>query len=232
MRSVFLALEGTDAAGKSSQISLLQRRYEKQGRTVATIHFPRLDHAPYGEMIASFLRGEYGTVDAVHPRLAALLYALDRREAKEEVLAALANGGVLLADRYTYSNIAYQAAKTPDPAAKAQLVDWLDQLEYVHHALHRPDLTLFLDTPLDFALRRLAGNRQGADRAYLAGKTDIHEASADLQRQVREEFVQLAAARPAELALIDCADAAGGMAKRETIHARIIEALTRHGLPV
>ena len=78
-RGLFLVLEGGDGAGKSSQLSLLAEFLQRSGRKVKPQHFPRLDVKPYGEIIAAYLRGEYGKLGQVHPRLAALLYALDRR---------------------------------------------------------------------------------------------------------------------------------------------------------
>lgn len=230
MRGLFLALEGIDGAGKSSQLSLLGDYFRRAGRTVRTLHFPRLNEKPYGEMIASFLRGEYGAVDAVHPRLAALLYALDRMKAGPELKAFLDQGGVLVADRYLYSNIAYQCAKVDDPAERGKLADWIETLEYIHHAIPRPDLTLFLDTPLSFALPGLEGRRAGPDRDYLRGGRDIHEASENLQERVRNEFLALARTRSTEVAAVDCGDMAGGMADKATIHSRVLDALRYHAL--
>jgi len=92
-----VVLEGGDGVGKSTQFQLLRERLEAEGYRVQGLHFPRLDTWPYGDLIASFLRGEFGGLESVHPRLVALLYAGDRAEAKgmlEEWLAA-GGGGVL-----------------------------------------------------------------------------------------------------------------------------------------
>lgn len=230
MRGMFLVLEGTDGAGKSSQLALLGEFFKKSGKTVETPHFPRLAEKPYGEMIAAFLRGEYGPVEAVHPRLAALLYALDRREAAPTLKQRIEGGGIVVADRYIFSNIAYQCAKLDDPAEREKLSDWIETLEYVHHGIPRPDLTLFLDAPLSFSLDNLSKAREGADRRYLAGGKDIHESSGELQEKVRGMFLSLAKDRKTEIAVVDCRDMDGGMADKATIHSRIIDALRYHAL--
>lgn len=229
---MFIVLEGLDGAGKSSQLDLLSKQMAKGGKKIRTLHFPRLDQKPYGDMIASFLRGEYGTLDLVHPRLAALLYALDRREAADDLRQTLAEGGTLLVDRYVLSNLAYQGAKIAGAEEKAKLADWIETLEYIHHNIPRPDLTLFLDAPLAFTLDKISGTRKGADRDYLKGKQDIHEASQALQKLVRQEFLTLAKQRPAEIAVVDCSDPdqEGGMAAPGTINSRITDALRYHAL--
>ncbi len=149
MKGLFLAIEGGDGSGKSSQIALLEEFFRKCDRTVKAIHFPRVTAKPYGRMIAEFLRGEYGSVENVHPKLAALIYALDRQQAASQLKDAVAAGQVLIADRYIFSNIAYQCAKEPDVIKRIGLAEWIESLEYGYHGIPRPDLTLYLDVPPD-----------------------------------------------------------------------------------
>ena len=227
MRGLFLVLEGIDGSGKSAQLAMLAEHFRKSGRMVAMVHFPRMADKPYGEMVAAFLRGEYG--DALDPRLAALLFALDRLRAAPELRARLERGEVVVADRYVHSNIAYQCAKLAVPDERERLAAWIEDLEYRHHNLPRPDLALFLDAPLGFALANLSGTRSGGDRAYLEGKRDIHEADKELQERVRREFLGLAERRKNELAVVDCRDAEGGMAAPEAVNGRVLDALRRHG---
>ncbi|MCC8189778.1 MAG: thymidylate kinase, partial [Planctomycetes bacterium] len=185
---------------------------------------------PYGPMLASYLGGEYGPVSAGHPRLAALLYALDRRQAAAGLREGVAAGEVLLADRYLFSNIAYQCARVADPGERAALEEWIEQLEYAAHGIPRADLTLYLDVPPAFARNTLAGPRTGAERDYLQGNRDLHEDDTGLQDRVRDEFRRLARERPAEIGIIDCRGPGGGMADRQTIHARIVDALRYYDL--
>ncbi|MCL2000016.1 MAG: dTMP kinase [Planctomycetes bacterium] len=230
MKGLFLALEGGDGAGKSSQAAMLADFLRRGKKTVHTLHFPRLAAKPYGEMIASYLRGDYGELNEVNPHLAALIYALDRREAAKDIQGVLSAGETLIADRYFFSNLAYQCARTANPEEKQRLADWIETLEYGHHAIPRPDITLYLDTPLSFSLRTLSENRSGNDRGYLKGGRDIHEDNRTLQERVRDEFLALARNRPREIRSVDCRDENGGMADKATILSRIIDALRHYRL--
>ncbi|MDR3210986.1 MAG: dTMP kinase [Planctomycetota bacterium] len=223
---MFLVLEGIDGAGKSRQIELLVQHFTASGQTVRRCHFPRTESEPYGGLIAAFLRGEYG--ENLSPRLIALLYALDRREAAGAIREWLAAGELVIVDRYLHSNLAYQGAKLSDPGERQELLAWIENLEYVSHAIPRPDLAIFLDVPLDFAWSNLSRPRQGQDRGYLQGGEDIHEKDSHFQRQVRDVFLDLV--REGKLARVDCATPGGGMAKPEAVHQDIINLLRQSDL--
>ena len=60
-----IVLEGLDGAGKTTQTELLKERLESRGLRYEYLHFPRFDAPVYGGLIARFLRGELGGIDAV-----------------------------------------------------------------------------------------------------------------------------------------------------------------------
>src|SRR3989304_7054438 len=97
-RETLIAIEGGDGAGKRTQTELLGRTLAARGVACVTFNSPRSESF-FGKMIAGFLNGEFGGLETVDPRLAALLYAGDRLEAKPELEAALAAGKTLLPDR-------------------------------------------------------------------------------------------------------------------------------------
>lgn len=207
---MFIVLEGLDGAGKSTQIGKLRELFARRGVESEYIHFPRFDTPVYGELIARFLRGEFGQVDQVDPYLVALIFAGDRAAAAPQIKAWLAAGKCVLLDRYVYSNVGYQCAKLPAGAERDRLMKWILDLEFGHNALPRPDRSLFLDVPFAFTARKLSEVRDGDDRAYLLGGRDIHEDSLALQQRVREVYLA-AAARDRTLRVVDCSDAAGAM---------------------
>ena len=217
---MFIVLEGLDGSGKSTQISRLRNMLAERGVESEYIHFPRFDAPIYGELIARFLRGEFGGVEQVDPYLVALLFAGDRAEAAGQIRTWLAEGKAVVLDRYVYSNVGYQCAKLPEGEPQERLAKWILELEFEHNNLPRPDLSLFLDVPFSFTERKLTQAREGEDRAYLQGGADIHEGSLSLQQRVRRVYLN-AALKDASLQVVDCANAEGGMDTPEGIFQKI-----------
>lgn len=217
---MFIVLEGVDGSGKSTQIANLQRLFAEQGIPTEYLHFPRFDAPYFGDLIARFLRGELGSVEQVDPYIVAMLYAGDRRDAAEMIRGWIAEGRVVICDRYVYSNIGYQCAKVAEKEEREHLREWILSLEYDYFKIPRPDVSLFLDVPFAFTERKLLQEqREGDDRAYLHGKKDIHEQSMDLQRQVRQVYID-AAQYDEAMHVVDCSHD-GEMASPEEIFGRI-----------
>ena len=223
---MFIVLEGLDGAGKSTQIAKLRELFHSRGIESEYLHFPRFDAPVYGELIARFLRGDLGTVDAVNPYLVALLYAGDRADAAAAIRRWIGEGKVVIVDRYVYSNIGYQCAKIADAEERTRLREWILKTEFEEFAIPRPDLSLFLDVPFEFTAKKLTETREGDDRAYLNGSKDIHEASLDLQRRVREVYID-AAQQGNDIEVVDCSTEEGAMASPEVIFERIMHYVER-----
>lgn len=217
---MLVVLEGLDGAGKSTQVRKLKEYLTQRCGALEYIHFPRYDAPVYGDLISRFLRGDFGANDAVHPQLVALLFAEDRHGAAPIIREALEEGKTVLLDRYVYSNIAYQCAKLKDMVARKRLRDWIFNTEYGDFQLPVPDLNLFLDVPIGFVEQSLSQARSGADRNYLGGAQDIHEASIAFQQDVRSLY--LAQTRLDKRFLrIDCADENGNMLPPDAIFERV-----------
>ena len=218
---MFIVLEGVDGSGKSTQVANLQAMLSEQGIATEYLHFPRFDAPYFGDLIARFLRGELGSVEQVDPYIVAMLYAGDRRDAAQMIRGWLDEGKVVICDRYVYSNIGYQCAKVEDEAERERLREWILSLEYDYFLIPRPDVSLFLDVPEAFTERKLKQEvREGDDRAYLHGKKDIHEQSMELQRRVRQVYLD-AAVYDERMHVIDCCDEELNMAAPEEIFAKI-----------
>lgn len=217
---MLIVLEGLDGAGKSTQVRLFREYLGSVCSRLEYIHFPRYDAPVYGGLIGKYLRGGFGSLGSVHPQLVALLFAEDRRDAAAGIRQILREGGTVLLDRYVYSNIAYQCAKLPSDAEAEALREWINNTEYGQFGLPRPDLNLFLDVPIGFVEKSLASQRGGADRGYLHGQQDIHEADIAFQRRVRDMYRRQAALDPHFIA-VDCSDGQGGMLPPERIFEKI-----------
>jgi dTMP kinase len=213
-------LEGLDGAGKSTQVKKLRAYLESLDGNLEYIHFPRYDAPVYGDLISRFLRGDFGANDAVHPQLVALLFAEDRHGAAPQMKKVLEQGGNIFLDRYVYSNIAYQCAKLKDADEAAALRDWIFETEYGNFELPKPDLNIFLDVPIAFVESKLKSQRGGADRDYLEGAQDIHEADIEFQKRVREIYRQQCEIDP-KFIRIDCSDDYGQMLPPDEIFAKV-----------
>ncbi len=186
----FVVIEGLDGAGKSTQINLLQDWLRKKRIEYKYLHFPRTDSQFFGEMIARFLRGEFGDISKVDPYIVALLYAGDRMDAASIIKTWIKSGNLVLVDRYVFSNIAFQCAKLLNPDERKLLRKWILKLEYEYYNIPKPDINLFLNVPFKFTAQRLSSAREGSERDYLNGKQDIHEANLEFQNRVREIYLQ------------------------------------------
>ena len=215
-------IEGVDGAGKSTQIKLLRDFFSKKGYDCEYLHFPRTETPFFGELIARFLRGEFGSLNDVDPYLVAMLYAGDRKDASIMISSWLAEGKIVLLDRYTYSNIAYQCAKLKNEPEKDKLMKWILSLEFNHFAIPRPDLNIFLDVPFTFTEKNLSKTRTGNDRNYLNGTRDIHEESMVFQKMVRDIYLRVSRSDD-RLAVIDCSNSKGDMLPSSEIFELIIK---------
>lgn len=185
--SLLLAIEGADGAGKATTAAEVVRQLKAAGLRATVISFPR-----YTATVGGYALGEYlaGTLPRpVTPQAAAVLYALDRFESRDHIAAAAAAHDVVVFDRYIASNIVYQAAKVADNEAEA-LMRWIVALETGSFALPAPDLSIYLDTPLDTARRQIAQKQQ---RSYTDLVFDQNEADRGLQERVRMRYAALSA---------------------------------------
>jgi dTMP kinase len=222
--------EGLDGSGKSTQLRLVEEYLEKKSIKTRFIHFPRTDSDIWGELISRFLRGELGDINTVNPYLIALIYAGDRKDAAPGLLEWMRQDYMVIADRYLYSNIAFQCAKLNDAEQRTKLAHWIKKLEYEYYGIPIPDLNLFLSVPFGFTRRSLEKQREGADRGYLNGAIDIHEADLDFQARVREIYLWQVKVNN-DFELIDCGDSEGKMLDANRISEKIIEKIKHKLLP-
>jgi len=217
---MFVVLEGLDGAGKSTQVKKLKEYMKSISASLDYIHFPRYDAPVYGDLISRFLRGDFGNNEQVHPQLVALLFAEDRHGAGPGIRSVIENGGSVLLDRYVYSNIAYQCAKLADKDEAEKLRDWIFNTEYGDFELPKPDLNIFLDVPIEFVESSLKASREGADREYLEGAQDIHEADIEFQKRVRAIYRRQCELDPS-FTRVDCSDENGRMLPPDAIFAKV-----------
>ncbi len=220
-RGKFIALEGIDGAGKRTQVELLGRALDRRGIAHADFSFPRYDSF-FGQSIARYLRGEFGPLSQVNPRLSALLYAGDRLEAKTQMEVALRSCPLVVVDRYVASNLAHQGARA-EPGQREEFLAWVRQLEYEILGLPREDLIFYLRVPVAESERRVAERAARLTR-------DLHESDARHLEAAAAIYEELA--RGPCWAVIESVDPSTHQPRPpEAVHQQILETLeTRLGL--
>ena len=187
MTGVFVAFEGGEGAGKTTQLRRLAESLEAAGREVVLTHEP--GDSPVGSRLRALLLDPATTMT---PQTEALLYAADRAEHVAHVVRpALARGAVVMTDRYIDSSVAYQGfARGLDVEVVAQTSRWAT-------GGLLPAVTVLLDLDPAEGLRRARGRGQGVDR--------LEAETLDFHARVRAGFLTLAAADPGRYAVVDAA---------------------------
>ncbi len=215
---LFITLEGTDGSGKGTQFKLLAKRLEAEGYDIATFDFPRYEE-PSSYFVKEYLNGKYGTADEVGPYTGSLFFALDRYEAAKEMKKALDSGKVVLANRFTGSNMAHQGTKFSHPEERRGFFIWLDNLEFQMLGIPRPDRNIVLRVPAEIA-QRLVDEKE--TRSYTDKKRDLHEADLTHLKKSVDVYDDLCQLFPKDFSRIDCVRGSS-MMDRETIHKYVWE---------
>lgn len=184
-RGVFVAFEGGDGAGKSTQVRLLTAALTRAGRQVV------VTRQPGGTALGSQIRDLVLHGDHVSARAEALLFAADKAHHVDELIRPTLDRGIdVITDRYTDSSIAYQGAgRSLGPDEIHRLLEWaVDGLF--------PDLTIVLDVPPD-----VGRARRGSTHDRLESEHD------DFHARVRQHFLDLAAAAPDRYLVLDATTA-------------------------
>jgi dTMP kinase len=204
-----IAIEGIDGSGKRTQLDLLTAALNDAGVSVYSTGFPQYD-SWFGKMVGQFLNGELGSLDSVDPHFSALLYAGDRFEAKNKIESALAEGKIVLVDRYIGSNLAHQTARVAPPK-REQFAHWIRHLEYEIYGLPREDRVIYLRVPPGVAQKLV---NQKSQRTYTNAKHDLLEASLRHLQDAADIYDALA--REVPWITIECFDPARNVVRPPT----------------
>jgi dTMP kinase len=149
MTGLLIAFEGLDQSGKQTQAERLKAEVEARGRTAVLLDFPAYE-TRIGKEIQDALHGarEYG------PDVMQLLYVANRYEKKPQMEKMLADGTIIICDRYLASSVAYGEAHGLDAG-------WLREIQ---RYLPPPDLTILLDIAPEIAAGRKTTNRDKYER--------------------------------------------------------------------
>jgi dTMP kinase len=189
-RGLFITFEGPDGSGKSTQLRLLAERLRAAGRDVFETVEP--GGTPIGMQIRRIL------LDAKNHELCPtaellLMFASRAQNVDQWILPALAQGQIVLSDRFTDSTLVYQGAGRGLGAEVVYEVDRIACRGLV------PDLTLVIDIDTETGLQRARSRNRETEGA----ETRIDEQAVSFHRKVRDAYHHLAADEPQRVRLID-----------------------------
>ena len=167
-----ITIEAGDGSGKATQTKALYDRLLAEGYQVLKVEYPDYQ-SESSALVRMYLGGEFGQqAENVSAYGASAFFAVDRyasyllkwRQAYE-------SGWIILADRYTTSNMVHQAVKLKDSAEREEFLTWLWDFEFGRLHLPVPDRVIYLDMPPEIS-DRLINSRAAKDSSR---KKDIHE---------------------------------------------------------
>ncbi|MCA9332881.1 FAD-dependent thymidylate synthase [Candidatus Saccharibacteria bacterium] len=217
----FFVIEGTDGSGKGTQAGLLVDRLRKEGYDVELFDFPQYDKES-SYFVKQYLNGVYGSSSDIGPYTGSLFYALDRFEASFAIKKALDENKVVIANRFTGSNMAHQGTKFATSEERKGFFIWLDNLEFEVLKTPRPDKSIVLRMPAEIA-QKLVDSKDA--RKYTDKKRDIHEADIDHLRKSVEVYDDMCQLFPKDFMRIDCIRS-GKLLEINEIHDYIWNTLT------
>src|SRR5664279_813328 len=152
-KNLFIALEGIDGSGKSTQVKLLSENLTKAGHEVYSTFEPT--DSPIGSIIRNIFNH---TMEADHRTIAGLFVAdrLDHLLNKTNgILKKIAEGYTVITDRYYFSSYAYQGIHMP--------LDWVIEANSLSADLLRPDLNVYIDILPEISMTRLHQGRSSIE---------------------------------------------------------------------
>lgn len=190
MGRLFVVESGSDASGKATQTELLYNRLLMDGYNVRKVEYPNYK-SESSALVKMYLQGDFGSnPEDVNPYITSTFYAIDRYASyKTQWEEFYKSGGIIIADRYTTSNMVHQAAKYDNYEDKDKFLKWLDEYEFVFYGLPRPSKVFFLNMTVDFSFK-LMKNRK--NKITGNAKKDIHEANEDYLKKSYENALYVA----------------------------------------
>ena len=166
-----IILEAGDGSGKATQTRELYKHLAADGRRIHRVEFPDYG-AESSVLVRMYLGGSFGShAEDVNAFAASTFFAVDRYASYHMKWKKYYEAGdIILADRYTTSNMVHQAVKIEDAARREEFLDWLWDFEFVKLGRPVPDLVVFLDMDPAVSDRLIAARAREQNQAE-----DIHE---------------------------------------------------------
>jgi dTMP kinase len=180
-RGKLIVIEGGDAAGKATQVALLTSRLLSEGYLITQMNFPQYENNHIGKLLRECLDGRRGDFLRLDPKIASVLYSVDRLESKNQIEMWLNEGKHVLLDRYSTANVFHQGAKVSDQHVRFETMHWIRHLE--HDVLKLPIPDKIFTLPVPAAIRaelRRQQNRTKGRMIDLADQNQVHQQLVDV----------------------------------------------------
>ncbi len=180
---------GSDASGKATQSEELLKKLTADGYNVRKVEYPNYK-SESSTLVKMYLRGDFGkNADDVDAYIASTFFTADRYASfKTEWEEFYRSGGIVIADRYTTSNMVHQASKM-EIEERDKYLDWLEDYEYNLFKIPRPDEVIFLNVPVDYSIK-LMENRK--NKFTGEDEKDIHESDKNYLRKTYNNSLYIA----------------------------------------
>ncbi|PHV69383.1 thymidylate kinase [Sporanaerobium hydrogeniformans] len=191
MKGRLITIEsGSDASGKATQTKKLYERLLTEGYRVKKVEYPNYT-SESSALVKMYLSGKFGkNAEDVDAYIASTFFAADRYASyKTEWESFYKEGGIILADRYTTSNMVHQACKLNNVLEREKFLNWLWQYEFEMYKLPIPNCVIFLDVPIDYSVE-LMKNRE--NKFTGEKQKDIHESNIDYLIQSYKNALEVA----------------------------------------
>ena len=190
MKGKLIVIEGLDSCGKATQTKLIAKKLEEMNYKVKLVTFPDYD-SNSSALVKMYLNGEIcDKADDVNPYAASSFYAVDRYASyKRNWEQFYLDGGIIIADRYTTSNMIHQASKIEGTRIKNLYLDWLTDYEYKLLKLPTPNKVIFLDMPPEYSNELM---KERANKFTGEKEKDIHEKDKEYLEKTYENALYIA----------------------------------------
>lgn len=175
LKGKLIVIEGCDGSGKATQTRKLYNRLLDEKYNIKKVEYPNYN-SKSSALVKMYLNGDFGkNPEDVSAYVASTFYGVDRFASyKTQWKKFYEEGGIVLSDRYTTSNMIHQASKIQDIGEKDKFLKWLWDFEFNIFKLPVPDCVIFLDMPPKYSEDLMKGR---SNKFTGNTKKDIHESN-------------------------------------------------------
>ncbi len=201
MSGTLIVIEsGTDSSGKATQTKKLYQKLKQDKQEVLKVEYPNYE-SKSSALIKMYLKGDFGSkAEAVNPYAASSFFAVDRYASfKQNWSSFYQQGGIIIADRYTTSNMIHQGSKIEDENKRDNYLQWLKDYEFNKLGLPEADIVIFLNLEPELSAKLMEERKKNQQR-----NSDIHEIDRDYLKECYKIGLEIASNNNWEI--IDCVE--------------------------